>query len=169
MVKARIHRSFSRHVRHRRTLPQRPVARARARPADRRPCSPRCPTAGLTAPASPSMARAGAARPSSRSAARPRPRRCRDCRQDRPRLQPTPASRCTTPMPWSPSPTGRCRRLVEWLRQRGARDRRRRPRPRMELYKEVGLPETVAERFGLAAMRGHPRHRPYPHGDRSRR
>jgi len=25
---------------------------------------------------------------------------------------------------------------------------------RMELYKEVGLPETVAERFGLAAMRG---------------
>ena len=27
----------------------------------------------------------------------------------------------------------------------------------------------VAERFGLAAMTRHPRHRPHPHGDRSRR
>ena len=40
---------------------------------------------------------------------------------------------------------------------------------RMEVYKEVGRPEKVAERFGLAAMTRHPRHRPHPHGDGIRR
>ena len=40
---------------------------------------------------------------------------------------------------------------------------------RMEIYKEVGLPAKVAERFDLAGMTGHARHRPHPDGDRERR
>ena len=38
----------------------------------------------------------------------------------------------------------------------------------MEVYKDMGLPVDVAERYGLGAHGGHPRHRPHPHGDRER-
>jgi glutamate synthase domain-containing protein 1 len=37
---------------------------------------------------------------------------------------------------------------------------------RMALFKEVGLPEKVAERFGPCSNAGHTRHRSHPHGDR---
>ncbi len=36
----------------------------------------------------------------------------------------------------------------------------------IEIYKEVGLPSTVVDRFGLDEDGRHPRHRPHPHGDR---
>jgi hypothetical protein len=35
----------------------------------------------------------------------------------------------------------------------------------IEIYKEVGLPSDVADRFSLPAMTGHARHRPHPHGN----
>ena len=39
----------------------------------------------------------------------------------------------------------------------------------IEIYKEVGCPTDVAERFDLAHMTRHARHRPHAHGDRMRR
>ena len=39
----------------------------------------------------------------------------------------------------------------------------------IEIYKEVGYPTQVAERFDLAQDAGHARHRPYAHGDGKRR
>lgn len=35
----------------------------------------------------------------------------------------------------------------------------------LQIYKEVGLPRSVAERFDLRSMGGDAWHRPYPHGD----
>ena len=39
---------------------------------------------------------------------------------------------------------------------------------RIEIYKEVGYPTEVSERFGLAGHDRHAWHRPHPHGDRIR-
>ena len=77
-----------------------------------------------------------------------------DCRQDRPRLQRRQDHCCTTPMPWSASRTGRCPGCSSgWRKRRPTIEMVGRGR-RMELYKEVGRPEKVAERFELAAMHG---------------
>ena len=57
-------------------------------------------------------------------------------------------------MPWSASRTGRSPALSEWLSQEAPEIEIVGSGRRMEIYKEVGLPEKVAERFELAAMHG---------------
>ena len=56
-------------------------------------------------------------------------------------------------------------RLSEWLAQEAPEIEIVGRGRRMEIYKEVGRPETVAERFDACLHARHARHRPYPHGD----
>ena len=64
-----------------------------------------------------------------------------------------PVSRCTTPMPWSALDDA-VDAALDWLAREAPETEIVGRGRRMELYKEVGLPENVAERFGLADMRG---------------
>ena len=59
-----------------------------------------------------------------------------------------------TPTLWLPSPVTTRRKLADWLAREAPEIDLVGRGHRMELYKEVGLPATVAERFGLGAMTG---------------
>ena len=155
-------------MRHRRPVPQGPRARARARPADRgdarHAVRPRARQRGLRR-----LWRRKAGRHAKLTLRGTRPA---DVAAAADRVSPRPSRRAqpthrTTPMSWSLCADAiDVAALRDWLaREAPAIDLVGRGR-RMELYKEVGLPETVRERFGLAAMTRHPRHRPHPHGDR---
>ncbi len=57
-------------------------------------------------------------------------------------------------MPSSRCPSKRSRPLIKWLEREAPETEIVGRGARMEIFKEVGLPAQVAERFGLASMRG---------------
>ncbi len=139
-------------MRHRRTVSERPFARAGARPADgghaRHDVGPRSGQCRLR------RLRIRLRRPGEVHAPRQEPRGCRHRgRADQGGLrrdhgQP-PRHHVVVAIP-----AGEADGFAAWLASEAPEIDLVGRGHRMELYKEVGLPESVAERFGLAAMRG---------------
>ena len=165
MVKAHLPELFT-HVRHCRPVPERPSLEpelGRLTAAMLATLSrPRARQRGLRR----LWRRAGAARPSSRSAAPSAGGDRRTLPTASAAPSPTPTSRCTTPMSWSPSTTASLTELADWLAREAPDDRRRRPRPAHGAL-QGGRPAREGGRALRPRRHGrHPRHRPHPHGDR---